>query len=410
MAMPPAPDSARTSYSCYAITAPGLEAITGAELGGLGYHRRVETGGISFRADPAGLVRANIELRTASRVIVRIAHFDARSFSLLESRARRIPWDAYVAPGTVVRFRVTSHKSKLYHQDAIAERLLESVEHRVGSVVRDDGLDDDEDPHPRSLAPVPGAGARGRGLFVVRFAHDQCTISADSSGALLHRRGYRVVGGKAPMRETLAAAMLLAVKWDGSEPLLDPFCGSGTIPIEAALLARRMAPNLGRALDGELACLQWPAFQRDAASRPVEEAQARVRPLPVPVVGSDRDGEVLAGARGNAARAGVPEIEFREAVLSAVAPPAPSGWVITNPPYGVRLGDEKKLRGLYGQLGQLMRGRLAGWKLAMLETHRGSRRFSGLTMNDVWAARNGGIKVRLVTAGYPSAPASAAHP
>jgi putative N6-adenine-specific DNA methylase len=400
MAMPPAPDPSRTSYACYAITAPGLEAITSAELGALGYKGRVETGGISFRTDAAGLVRANIELRTASRVVVRIGHFEAGSFSLLESRARRIPWDAYVAPGSLVRFRVTSHKSKLYHQDAIAQRLLESVAHRVGSVSRSDGDDDEE-----------GDSAGSEQLFVVRFAHDQCTISADSSGALLHRRGYRLAGGKAPMRETLAAAMLLAVGWDGAEPLLDPFCGSGTIPIEAALLARRIAPNLGRALARELACQHWSAFHADAAARPLEEAQARVRPsLAVPIVGSDRDGEVIAAAGANAARAGVPEIDFRVAVLSAVDPPPAPGWVVTNPPYGVRLGDEKKLRGLYGQLGQLMRGKLLGWKLAMLETHRGIRRFSGLTMNDVWAARNGGIKVRLVTSGYRSAPAAEALP
>jgi putative N6-adenine-specific DNA methylase len=295
---------------------------------------------------------------------------------------------------------VTSHKSRLYHQDANAQRLLESVAHRVGSVSRSDGDDDEE-----------GDSAGSEQLFVVRSAHDQCTISADSSGALLHRRGYRLAGGKAPMRETLAAAMLLAVGWDGAEPLLDPFCGSGTIPIEAALLARRIAPNLGRALARELACQHWPAFHADAAALPVEEAQARVRPsLAVPIVGSDRDGEVIAAAGANAARAGVSEIDFRVAVLSAVDPPAPAGWVVTNPPYGVRLGDEKKLRGLYGQLGQLMRGKLLGWKLAMLETHRGIRRFSGLTMNDVWAARNGGIKVRLVTSGYRSAPAAEALP
>lgn len=400
MAMAPAPDPSRTSYACYAITAPGLEAITGAELRALGYRGRVETGGISFRTDAAGLVRANIELRTASRVIVRIGHFEAGSFSLLESRARRIPWDAYVASGSAVRFRVTSHKSRLYHQDAIAQRLLESVGHRVGSVSQGQGDDEEE-----------GDSAGSGQLFVVRFAHDQCTISADSSGALLHRRGYRRSGGKAPMRETLAAAMLLAVEYDGSEPLLDPFCGSGTIPIEAALLARRIAPNLGRVLDRDLACQRWPAFHSDAAAGPVDEAQARIRAsLPVPIVGSDRDAAVIEAARGNAARAGVPEIDFRVAVLSAVDPPVPAGWVVTNPPYGVRLGEEKKLRGLYGQLGQLMRGKLSGWKLAMLETHRGSRRFSGLTMNDIWAARNGGIKVRLVTSGYRSAPASGALP
>jgi putative N6-adenine-specific DNA methylase len=389
-----------TRYACYAITSPGLEAVTGGELRVLGHQVRSETGGIGFHADPTQLVAANLELRTATRVIVRIGQFEARAFHDLEIRAKRIPWEAYAAPGTRVRFRVTSHKSKLFHQDAIAERLLASVQHRLGSgagasfVADEDELEDH-------------AAAADEQLFVVRLAHDTCTISADRSGALLHRRGYRVTGGKAPMRETLAAAMLLSVGWDGSEPLLDPFCGSGTIPIEAALLARRIAPNLPRALLGEFACLRWPAFDQAASGPALERALERVLlASPVPIAGSDRDAGAIAGARTNAQRAGVPEVAFKVAPFSAVDPPEPPGWIVTNPPYGVRVGEQKRLRALYAQLGKLMRTCWSGWKLAMLESQREVRRFTGLTMREVASTRNGGIRVRLVTSGCPSAPAS----
>lgn len=377
---------ARTSYSCFATAAPGLEEIVGAELRALGYQGRVEIGGVAFRTDSPGLIRANIALRAASRIVVRINHFEAPSFSLLEARARRIPWEAWLAPGASVRFRVTTHKSRLYHQDAIAQRMIEAVAHRIGGVGASADLADEEN------------GDGSERLFIVRLAQDQCMVSVDSSGALLHRRGYRHYGGKAPIRETLAAGMLLAIGWNGGEALLDPFCGSGTIPIEAALLARRMAPNLPRAIGRELACQQWPSFQESASGPVIDQAVSQALPAgSVPILGSDRDGAAIDGARFNAARAAVSEVEFRTASLGAVVPPAASGVVVTNPPYGVRIGDEKKLRGLYGQLGKMMDTRLSGWKLAMLETHRGLRRFSGLTMQDVLATRNGGIKVRLVT-------------
>ncbi|HEV8124796.1 MAG TPA: hypothetical protein VGP80_11160 [Gemmatimonadales bacterium] len=384
----PAGNVSRTRYSCYAITSPGLEEITGAELRALGHQVRPETGGLGFHADPTQLVAANLELRTATRVIVRIGQFEARAFHDLEIRAKRIPWEAYAAPGTPVRFRVTSHKSKLFHQDAIAERLLASVQHRLGSGVGTSPLavDGDED-HAED----------NEQLFVVRLAQDTCSISADSSGSLLHRRGYRTTGGKAPMRETLAAAMLLGIGWDGSEALLDPFCGSGTIPIEAALLARRIAPNLPRGVRGDFSCLRWPAFGQAAAKPAIERALERALPVsPVPIAGSDRDAGAIAGARANAERAGVPEIGFLVAPFSAAGPPAPPGWIVTNPPYGVRIGEQKRLRALYAQLGKVMRARLSGWKLAMLESQREVRRFTGITMREVISTRNGGIRVRIV--------------
>ena len=387
----PQTEISRTRYSCYAITAPGLEEVTGAELRALGLSARAETGGLPFHADPTQLVAANTELRTATRIIVRIAQFEARTFRDLETRAKRIPWEAYVAPGSVVRFKVTSHKSKLFHQDAVAERLLGSVQHRLGSGVSVGSVTEDED------EPERRGEMANQQLFVVRLAHDSCIVSADSSGDLLHRRGYRIAGGKAPMRETLAAAMLLGIGWDATRPLLDPFCGSGTIPIEAGLLARRIAPNLPRALRGEFSCLRWPAFARAAAGPVLEQAQERMLPTsPVPIIGSDRDSAVIQAARANALRANIPEVEFHSASVSAVHPPKAVGWIVTNPPYGVRIGDQKRLRALYAQLGKLMRSRLSDWRLAMLESQREVRRFTGLTMQEILSTRNGGIRVRLV--------------
>src|SRR5690606_37236797 len=172
-----------------------------------------------------------------SRVLVRVATFRARTFAELERRAGRVAWDRWVGAGRAVRLRVTSRKSRLYHTGAIAERIIGQIERVAGPLahVSTGSASDDE---------ADGAEGRDEQLFIVRFLRDECTISVDTSGELLHRRGYRQALAKAPLRETIAAAMLLASGWDGRSPLVDPFCGSGTIPIEAALLACRIPPGL----------------------------------------------------------------------------------------------------------------------------------------------------------------------
>lgn len=199
----------------FVACAPGLELLAATELGALGVAiAGTEPGGVTFAADYAQLAAANLHLRTATRVTVRLGTFHASAFHELERHANKLPWDRYVAPGAAVAFRVTSKKSKLYHQRAIAERLTEAVAGRVGgahalaAVAAED--DDDE--------AIPAAQE-----FVVRLFHDQCTVSADCSGALLHRRGYRLATAKAPLRETLAASLLLGAGWTGQAPLIDPF-------------------------------------------------------------------------------------------------------------------------------------------------------------------------------------------
>lgn len=368
------------------MVAPGLEQLAAEELADLGAGPlKSEQGGVGFRTDPGGLVRVNAAARIISRVLVRVARFRAAAFHELEQGAGRIPWEVYLPRGGVVRFRVTAHRSRLYHSRAVAQRLARAAEQRVGATtIHRDEIDEDRD------------GQSGQ-LFVVRLDQDQCTISADSSGDLLHRRGYRLAGAKAPLRETLAAAMLRAVRWNGEVPLLDPFCGSGTIPIEAALLAMRIAPNLDRARRGELACLHWPAFHGEWAAPVLDELEARaLRSCPVPIHGSDRDAGAIAAARSNLARAGINGVEFEVRSVSAVAPGGVPGWVVTNPPFGVRIGDRNRLRRLYAQLGEVMRGSLAGWKLAMLETHVAMRRATGVSLSERFSTTTGGIRVRLV--------------
>ncbi len=226
---------------------------------------------------------------------------------------------------------------------------------------------------------------------------DRCTLSADSSGALLHRRGYRLDTAKAPLRETLAAAMLLAVGWAGSQPLLDPFCGSGTIPIEAALLARNVAPGIARSF----ACERWPLLgavrwnDLRAAARRDERASATV------IAGSDRDAGAVDAARANAELAGVAgAVRLGRVALSAVTPPADGpGWIVTNPPYGVRVGERRPLRDLYARLGQLLRGPFAGWNLALLVAAPELEAQLGLELTDRFVTTNGGIRVRLAGTG-----------
>ena len=220
----------------FAIVAPGLEPYALAEARALGMSAVLEDGGIAWKGDAHSGLLANASLRIPSRIVMRLATFEARGFAELERHARRIEWGRVVRPGDSLRFRVTCKKSRLYHSDAVAQRLADAAM-RVVPGVRAEGGSVDED---ETLVEDDSV------LVVVRFMRDVCTVSADSSGELLHRRGYRQATAKAPLRETIAAAMLLASEWDGMTPLVDPLCGSGTIPIEAALKARNMAPGLER--------------------------------------------------------------------------------------------------------------------------------------------------------------------
>ncbi|HEU4994504.1 MAG TPA: THUMP domain-containing protein [Gemmatimonadaceae bacterium] len=385
---------ATAPFNCFAIAAPGLEAIVARELTSLGERPRLEDGGVGWDGDARSLMRANLWLRTASRVLVRVARFKATAFYDLERIARQIPWDRFVSNGQPVEFRVTSRKSKLYHSDAIEERLVGSVEHVLGGVRSGVGGTS------RDLQPPTDANAHvARQLFVVRVLRDEFLISADSSGNHLHMRGYREAVGKAPLRETLAAALLLASDWDGQTPLLDPFCGSGTIAIEGALLARRIAPGLKR----QFAFTRWPGMNlglwRKLTSAAIAEQLPRAT---APIVGSDRDAGAIAAARANAERAGVQaDVQLEVKPVSAIEPPESPGLVATNPPYGVRVGDRTSVRDLYARLGQVLRRRCADWTVAL---YSASPRLSNevrLPFDEMFRTTNGGILIAALKARVP---------
>ncbi len=326
-------------------------------------------------------MRANLWLRSATRVLVRVAKFEATTFAELERHAQRVNWARYLAPGVAAEFAVTSKKSKLIHTGAIEQRLVGAIRSET------------QDPRPKTQDP----SSKRSQLFVVRVIRDEFEISADASGELLHMRGYRQAIGKAPIRETLAAALLIAADWTGDTPLLDPFCGSGTIPIEAALIARRIAPGIKRSF----AALHWPGADRAVWMTLVGEARAAERPTsPVVIVGSDRDAGAVASAIANAERASVAaDIQFSKLALSAAdAHGSTVGLIATNPPYGVRASPKSDVRNLYAQLGNIARARFAGWRVALYSAQPRLTAETKLTTRELFHTTNGGIKVTAVVA------------
>ncbi len=384
-----------TPFAGFAVTHPGLESVLVSELVRLDLAPgEPVAGGCPFNASFEQLVLANLCLRTANRVLVRVASFKARSFIELERHAKRVDWRRFLARGVAVHFRVTSKKSKLFHEKGIAERLANAVlatGEAFDIATSRAGADLEE----RDVT-VPTTIQR----FVVRFHYDECTISADTSGPLLHRRGYRHATAKAPLRETLAAGLLLSSGWDGSTPLIDPMCGSGTIPIEAALIARRMAPGLARRFAFE----QWPGVDPALiATLRARVASAALPKSPVPLIGSDRDEGAVAASQANALAAGVgPDVEWRQGAVSTLSPPDSPGWIVTNPPYGARVGDRTKLRDLYAQFGNVLRRVCPGWKVAMISADRILEGHVGLRWRDVGTTDNGGIPVHFLAGEVPA--------
>lgn len=377
--------------SCFASVTPGLEAFAIAEAEALGLNPTAEPGGFAWQGTAESALLANVGLRIASRVLVRLASFEARSFAELERHARKIEWARVVGPGETVRFRVTCKKSKLYHSDAVAQRLADAVQRALPGV-RAEGsstAEDETDDAPEDAA-----------LIVVRMMRDRCTVSADSSGALLHRRGYRLASTKAPLRETIAAGMLSASGWDGVSPLVDPLCGSGTIPIEAALKSRGTAPGGQR----RFAMERWPTVPRglgEAIRERLKQDQAlEARAI---ISASDRDAGAIASARENAARAGIErDVAFEiHALSAAVFPESAPGWVVTNPPYGVRVGDADRVRDLWAQLGNVLRERASRWRVAILSPDPALERQLRITLRPAAALSNGGIPVRIMVGDVP---------
>ncbi|NLG72903.1 MAG: class I SAM-dependent RNA methyltransferase [Chloroflexi bacterium] len=378
-----------TGRTYFAVAAPGLEPYTLEELRLLGMkvgqsqaEKRGEKleGGVEFTGSLEDLYRANLHLRTASRILVRLGAFYAAGFPELRRKTARLPWEQYLRPGRPVALRVTCHKSRLYHSGAVAERVAAAIGDSMGEPPVIARFDED-------------AGEDLPQLVVVRIASDLCTISVDSSGSLLNRRGYRLATAKAPLRESLAAGILMAAGWDRSSPLIDPFCGSGTIPIEAALMMRRIPPGGGR----PFAFMEWPGFQQRQWDELMAEGLQNVLPSSEKLIqASDRDAGAIQAAQANAERAGVIEdIHFACQSVSAMEPNGEKGWVVANPPYGLRTSPNKDLRNLYAQFGNVLNARFKGWHVAVLSSDVRLLRQMHVRFEHLISLVNGGVQVKL---------------
>jgi putative N6-adenine-specific DNA methylase len=377
---PPAPvrpvAPASAPLRLFAAATPGLESALAAEVQALPGAREVTPlpGGVEFSGDLAVLYRANLWLRTASRVLLRMGELRALHFASLRRQIAQLPWERFAAGPVRVGVAATAHHCRLYHSGGVSERIALGLSDR-GLTVR-----------PES---DPAAGPELH--LVARGQDDVFTISLDTSGELLHRRGYRVHDTGAPLRETLAAGLLSLAGWDGTTPLLDPTCGSGTLVIEAALLATGRAPGRNRAF----AFQSWPTYQAALWSALLAEADAAVRAVPPGLLhAADILPAAVAVARHNAERAGVESlISWSVADLThGQLPAGPPGLVLSNPPYGVRLGGPQ-LQRLYRDLGRLAR-RAPGWGLGVLTSDPRLASAAGPSQYS-YPLYNGGLRVTL---------------
>lgn len=363
----------RRTEQFYAVTAPGLEEVCAAELTALGIAPgEISTGGIAFTAKLRELYLANLWLRTATRILVRFAEFQSRDFPDLYRKALRLPWGSFIKAEKAVAFRITCHGSRLNHTTRIAETLESALNQALG----------------RSTNPA----ATRTQLVLVRIVDDRVMISIDSSGELLHRRGYRQSTTAAPLRETLAAGILVILGWDGSEALADPMCGSGSFLTEGALLARQQAPGLNRSY----AFMDWPGYREGLWKLLCDEANRRAIEPKVSLTGADESPEAITAARDNAERSGNDNyITFTESPLNQHQPRDGSGLVVCNPPYGKRLALDQNAQGFYADLGTELKRIFPGWRKAIICPDPGLVKAAGLPFRQAAKLDNGGLSVGL---------------
>lgn len=360
-----------TDFEIFLAAPPGLEPTLLAEVRGKGFRQpKAVPGGVVLRGGWPEVWRANLWVRGAGRVLARLASFRAVHFAQLDDRARRVPWAEVLRPGVPFRVEASCAASRLYHSDAVAQRVETAIRETLGA--------------PAS----PEAGV----TVMARMDHDLCTISVDTSGEPLHKRGYKEAVNAAPMRETMAALFLMRCGYDGKEPVVDPMCGSGTFVIEAAEIAARLNPGRARHFAFEqLASFDPEAWQRMREVRSAREPAARA-------FGFDRDAGAIAMSHANAERAGVAaHTAFRQGTISELTPPeGPPGLVIVNPPYGSRLGDGRALSPLYRTLGQVLASRFQGWRVGLVTAEPALARATGLPFLPTEApVPHGGLRVTL---------------
>jgi len=377
--------TANSALPITVVCTPGLEFVTRQELTSLNLpgvvlsNENEEAGVVSVSGDLLTLYAMNLHLRSASRLLIPLGDFNAAAFSELRKKASRLPWSPYVNPGRPVNIRVTTHASQLYHKKGIAERIAGAIQDSLGK--------------PSALVTGDDESGAEAQIIVVRLVRNHCFVSIDSSGEHLHRRGYRLQSAKAPLRENLAASVLLASGWPGDVPLVDPFCGSGTIPIEAALIAAGIPPGLNRRFAFE----SWPSFQPLEWAQVKKTAIGKQRSVAVEIMGSDRDAGAINASRANAERAGVSgQITWTCRSISDLQLPGPPGWIVTNPPYGERVKGGPDLRNLYARMGSVWRQQAGLWHSYLVTS---SPKWSGqLGMPCAVVARfnNGGLPVQFL--------------
>ena len=366
-----------TRYRLFAGITPGLEDLLAAELGELGLlDVEPRSGGVELSGDARDLWRIALCSRLAESLRVRLGRaFEATAFDQLKARVERMPWAAFLRRhGAPPRVQVTCHKSRLHHTGAVAQRVTESIAARLG-------------------LKEPPAGGDEQATVYVRVVHDQFQLSLDAAGERLHRRGYRARVGEAPLRETLAAACLAAAGYDGRRPLWDPFCGSGTLVIEAMAMATGQAPGARRAF----AFQRWPTHADDAFAAYRDGLPEPHAPRSA-ALGSDVDGEVIDAARANALQAGLDRhVTFRQDDFVTVAGEIPEGaMVVSNPPYGHRLGGGKALVSTFRRLGKLLRRRTDLGPVVLLSGYRDLPRCTGLRWETLRSFDNRGLPVKLL--------------
>ncbi len=359
-------------FEIFLVSAPGLEEMLCAEAVERGFASpRAVPGGVKIRGHWPDVWRANYEMRGATRVLARIDSFQVETFEKLERRGRRVPWAKVLRRDVPVSIDVTCNQSRLFHTGAVAERLEGAIRDKACTAVAKD-------------APV---------TVMVRLDNNICTISVDTSGELLHKRGHKHGVHRAPMRETMAALFLRQCGYDGIEPVLDPMCGSGTFVIEAAEIAAGLPAGRARSF----------AFEHLATFDPAAWQQARgaLPPATTPPLrfyGSDRDDDAIAMSRANAQAAGVMAFTtFKQQTVADLTPPdGPPGLVILNPPYGDRIGDKERLSALYAALGRILMQRFAGWRVGLVTSEKPLAYATGLPFQPPAApVSHGGLRVTL---------------
>lgn len=362
-------------FEIFLVAIPGLEGPLCAEARAHGFKAKSVAGGVALKGGWPDVWRTNLELRGPSRVIARLGAFRAVHLAQLDKRARDFPWGDVLRRDIPFRVDVSCKSSKIYHSGAAAQRFERAITAELG-------------------APV---SAEADVCLKVRIENNVCTIGIDTSGELLHKRGHKQAVAKAPMRETMAALFLRQCGFDGTEPVVDPMCGSGTFVIEAAEIAAGLMPGRSR----HFAFEQLATFDA-AAWHAMRDAHGRTTPT-VRFYGSDKDAGAIRMSRANAERAGVADItEFKEcAIEDAAAPEGPTGLLIVNPPYGDRIGAKGQIRSLYRALGHTLLTRFSGWRVGLITSEPQLAEATGLPFSlTAEPVLHGGLRVTL----YRTAP------